>query len=342
MIHNKNMTTKRNSINIFLRLIISFFIVVLLFNINNKTTHAQLELGLRDTDISTKITPEFPEGGELVTITLSSFSIDVDSLTMVWKKDGVLLKSGVGIKSISTESPNIGDSTTITIDVSTGQQSVRKTIIISPSEVDLLWESTDSYVTPFYKGKALPSKESLVRVVAVPNTKIPASDLVYTWRKNFTSAQGFSGYGKQSIETSLAYLDPTQKIEVSINNVSKTYSAYSSISIVPQTPMVIYYEVNPKLGLLTNISLSGVINTPDTNFELFAAPFFFSAKSVDSNELTYNWTVGNQNIDKGSVKNRVTLQFNKNESGSTQVNTEIRNVVKFLQKAKSSITITKK
>ena len=46
------------------------------------------------------------------------------------------------------------------------------------------------YTPPFYKGKKIFTSESVIKFIAIPNfvtsnnKKIPASDLVYTWKIN--------------------------------------------------------------------------------------------------------------------------------------------------------------
>lgn len=317
--------------------------VIFSFFTTTNTINAQLEIGLREQDVSVSMAPETPKGGELVTISLSSFSINIDSLTIVWKKNGVTEKSGVGLKSIVIESPEIGESHVVTAEIFNRNQSVKKTVTIRPAEIDILWEATDSYVPPFYKGKALPGSEAEVRVVAIPNTTINDNDLIYTWRRNFTAAPSASGYGKQSFTTRLGYLDPTQNIEVRASNVSGSYESGGSVIIAPIQQKVLYYEIHPTLGLLTNKTISNNKTIIGSNFELFVSPFFFSTRDgIDSAELVYDWTIGGKSIPKESAKNRVTLQFNEKESGTTQVRTGIRNTAKIFQQSQSSISITKK
>jgi len=57
---------------------------------------------------------------------------------------------------------------------------IDKEIVIEPAQLDILWESTDSYVPPFYEGKALPSIESTIKVVALPIKLCISLALLYT------------------------------------------------------------------------------------------------------------------------------------------------------------------
>lgn len=319
--------------------------LIIVFSVGTSQVFAQLELGLREGDVSVLLSPEIPKPNQTVMITLSSFSINIDTLMIIWKKDGATLKTGLGVKSISVESPNIGESITVTAEIFSKGASIKKTVFIRPSEIDLLWEATDSYVPPFYKGKALPGSEGAIQIVAIPNTGslgIKGSDLVYTWRKNFTAVPSLSGYGKQSITTRLGYLNPSELIEVEVKNVSGTYKATDRVTITPIKPKILYYEIDPMLGLLTNKAIESGHTIAQASFELFASPFFFSVKDLASNELIYKWVVGGKSVPSGAIKNRITLQFEEKAAGSTQVTTDIDSAAKIFQRANASIGINKR
>jgi len=308
-------------------------------------TFAQLDVSLRESDITISMSPEIPKPNQLVTITVSSYSMNLDSLTIIWKKNGIVEKTGIGTKSISLTSPKIGENMTITAEIFNRNTSVKKTVVVNSSEIDLLWEATNTYTLPFYKGKALPGSEGDIKIVAMPNTGsigINSSDLIYTWKRNFVSAPSLSGFGKQSINTKLDFLNPSQTIDVNVKNVAGTYTAEGTLNISPINPKILFYETNPSFGLLTNKTLRSGTSTTDSSFELFAAPFFFSTKNLESKELTYDWTVGGKSVPKGSIKNRLTLQFADKAVGATQVNTEIQNGRKLFQKAQTSVSINKK
>lgn len=328
---------------------VRFAVIVLLICLwVNKTpapAFAQLNLELRDADISVVVSPEPPKPNQPTTITLSSFSVNIDTLMIIWKVNGTTKKSGTGAKTFSADSPAIGESTTVTADILSKGSSIKKTIVLRPAELDMLWESTDSYVTPFYKGKSLPGSEGGIRIVAIPNTgdsKTKGDELVYTWRRNFTAAPSLSGYGKQAMTTRLNYLNPVQTIDVSASSVSGSYNAQNQVRISPAQPKILYYKIDPVLGLLTNNIIANGTTISDLSFELFAAPLFFSTETLNSNELQYKWSVSGKSIPQGSIKNRLTLQFKEKMAGTAQVSTSIESAARIFQQAQASIGINKK
>lgn len=150
-----------------------------------------------------KITPEIPGPFENVTINLTSYSTDLSRALINWSVDGKTSLSGYGRVDFSINSPAVGSQKTINISIVTQTGvSIERTVVIAPQDVDLLWESLDSYVPPFYKGRSLPSREGLIKITAVPSlrnsigSKLDESDLVYSWSQNYNPIQKFSGYGK--------------------------------------------------------------------------------------------------------------------------------------------------
>ncbi len=68
----------------------------------------------------------------------------------------------------------------------------------------LLWQADDSYVPPFYKGKAMPSAESSIKVVALPeirngSTIVSVQNMTYSWQKDYNKDVNDSGYGNRNV-----------------------------------------------------------------------------------------------------------------------------------------------
>src|SRR5690606_39124133 len=116
---------------------------------------------------------------------------------------------------------NSGDVTDITAVIEIEGQVFRKELRFAPSQIDLLWEATDAYTPPFYKGKALPIQQSELRVTAIPETFLieptDAPNLVYYWDRNYSRDVAKSGFGKQSYSLTADPLNPTEKIKVTSN-----------------------------------------------------------------------------------------------------------------------------
>ena len=114
---------------------------------------------------------------------------------------------------------------------------------IRPAEMALLWEATDSYVPPFYKGKALPTADTFIKVVAMPEIKtangiVKHSNLVYSWEKDFTNVQSSSGYGKQSFVYKNDYLDNSNNVGVIASSTDQKYTSQGRINVTPVVPLL--------------------------------------------------------------------------------------------------------
>lgn len=320
------------------------FVLVVVFSISIPHTFAQLEVGLRSADITVILNPEIPAPNQDVTVTISSFSVDLNKTMVVWKKGSEVVKTGVGAKSIVVRTGAVGTAVQLDINIFSGGNSITKSVVVAPSEMDLLWETTDSYFPPFYKGKILPAKESTVKITAIPNVSgtLSPKDFVYTWEKNYVAVPSASGYGKNTLSLQLGYLQNSHTVEVTSNGISGGFPSRKILVLTPSNPYIKYYENNPDLGLLFNKSLTAAQITDRSDFEVVAMPLFFTLRNIEGSELTYTWTVGGKSVPPGGIKNRLTIQFPEGKKGSVSVTTNIENASKLFQIANGSFSITKK
>src|SRR5688572_16598777 len=88
---------------------------------------------------------------------------------------------------------------------------------LKAQEVDLLWQA-ETYTLPFYKGKALWSKESRVKLLAIPRGPGVGNplNLTYKWTKNGTVLGNINGVGKNTIAFTDSIISRPQTIQVDI------------------------------------------------------------------------------------------------------------------------------
>src|SRR6185295_8034931 len=123
------------------------------------------------------------------------------------------------------------------------------------SAMVLLWQATDSYVPPFYKGKAMPSPDSTVKVVAMPEVKsgstyINPQNMVYTWQQDYTNSQDGSGYGKNSFVYTTDYLEDSNTISVLASTTDEQHSSQASVNIGMTEPKILFYKNDTNLGTI--------------------------------------------------------------------------------------------
>ena len=125
-----------------------------------------------------------------------------------------------------------------------GASAINKMLTINPSDIDLLWEAMDSYTPPFYKGKALPSTESQIKIVAYPNTSglsnTNQKNISYTWKNNYDTVGSASGYGKSKYIFINDNLKNTEKVSVVATGLSGSYSSEGKVDINIENPQIIF------------------------------------------------------------------------------------------------------
>jgi len=219
-----------------------------------------------------------------------------------------------------------------------------KRITIQPGEIDLLWEAIDSYVPPFYRGKALLSSEAQIKVIAMPNITTPSgdrlkdSDFTYTWKRNYDVDQGASGYGKRSFTFENNYLEAIENVSVSASSVLGNYAAEGKTIITPGNPKIVFYEKDPSFGINYVQSINKDFPLRKSALNIIAIPYFFST-SPDSSDLKYNWTINNSSTETPTVPNSLTIKVGEGSGNQAKIGLLISNLSKLFQTASKSATL---
>ncbi len=313
----------------------SFFILitVLLLAIG---THSAAYAQLATADLSITTIPLEPQPLQPVQVRLQSFGFSLDQATIVWKYNGTTVASGTGRTSISVTAPANGKVATLTATAtSTDFNESVVSLILRPASVDVLWEGADSYTPAFYKGRALPSNNGIIRVTAIPSITAPR-ELSYTWSKNDSVVQGSSGYAKSSMLFKNETLDTIENISVSASSAS--FSGTGSASITPRTPNFIGYFNNEGYIDYANGSATALTTTAPGSIIRFE-PFFFSTPYSVDHDLTFTYTDNDGNaIEVGSIPNELRLS-RPEEGGESQLTLAIHTVLYSLQNITKRFTV---
>ena len=186
--------------------------------------------------LRTVITPPNPQANQTISIHLESSLIDISLSTITWSVDGKVILKGKDRRVLETKLKEIGKETNILISVNSPLYgSFDKEITINPTSISLIYEA-NTYTPPFYKGKALPSSESVVTLLALPRfiknngTPISSKDLIFTWKKEGVVDGANSGLGKDTYVFITGRLpEDTPLIEVSALYPEESQRGYSSI-----------------------------------------------------------------------------------------------------------------
>ncbi len=272
----------------------------------------------RALSFNVSMSPENPGPNQTVFLSVSALEFNMDLSNISWTVDGKPKDSGIGKKAISVTSPANGKTMNVSVKVIPNIGGIlEQSITISPSELDLIWEATDSYVPPFYRGKALPVSQSVVKVAAIPNIRTstgvkPANSFVYSWKKDGNNVPASSGYGKSSMSFANQILDKQNKLEVSASDGTKTVDGM--VTVTPFTPEIIFYEELQLEGVQYQRALNLIEETNKQKITILAEPYFLARNFKTDGEIKGVWKLNSQEV-KSSLKNALII----NTSSTTGV-----------------------
>lgn len=323
------------------KLLSSYFavgIIVLSFLFASKTN------AVSPSSILVNMAPENPAPYENVDITLNSYVSNLDSVLITWSVDGKKTSSGIGKKAFSVRAPAAGAETTVIVDISLPEGSIATKILIRPSTMILLWQATDSFVPPFYKGKALPTPDSEVKVVAMPEIKTSSGfadfkNMTYSWQKDYTNDTDSSGYGKNSFLFVNDYLDDSNNVSVVASTTDQKYLARGSIDIGMTQPKIVFYKNDNNFGTIFEKALENQHKVQNTE-TIVAIPYFISPKELLHPKLIWNWSINDNPVTLTTFeKNIMPLKVQEGTSGISKIDLEIRNQDKIFESVSKEINI---
>lgn len=304
-----------------------------------------LGFGPRDAkalSVDISMSPESPVPNEMVFLSVSALEFNMDLSNISWSVDEKLKESGVGKKSISVVAPANGKSVKVSVKVIPNIGGIlESSVVISPAGLDILWEATDSYVPPFYRGKALPISQGEVRVVAIPNIKTtsgaikPSNSFVYTWRKDGKNVPNASGLGKSSFGFANQLLDKQNRIEVSATDGTK--SAAGAVTMTPFVPEIVFYEELTLEGVQYERALSQMHPVTEPRITIVAEPYFLSRNFKKNLDIKTVWRLNNQEA-KAAQKNTMVINTSNTE-GQVAVSFTYDDIRKLFRDFSKTITL---
>src|SRR3989338_2221189 len=166
--------------------------------------------------ITFSTTPKTPGANESVLVTMNSYAVNLGTANITWYVNKEPIKNGTAETSLTLRTGDFGEKVTIDVVIITTEGlTVNKQFIIAPAEVDMLWEA-QTYTPPFYKGKALPTYKSLVRVIAIPRfNSVTSSPAKYFYKWTYDSNKGAGeAIGKNSIVIPVGYAGSPTLVDV--------------------------------------------------------------------------------------------------------------------------------
>lgn len=307
-----------------------------------RLSFAANEIAVQEGDISATLIPENPQPYQDVTITLSSYATDLNKAMIQWQIGSNIVLGGYGKTSYSFKA--LGPDAITLIDVSIAVpgsvEKVNKRIVINPSEVELIWEGVDSYTPPFYRGKAFPSPEGLIKVVAIPNSntiKQGKGSITYTWKSGDNTVQGASGYNKDSYVFQNSELNDSEKVTVTAESVNGQYSATNTVEVPITQPKIVFYKRSPTEGILYNQALTDESFISEDEVTVVAEPYFLAFKGKEA-VFSYKWKINGSPIETPSKKTELTIRPAA-RGGYATIGLGLENLNTLFQKVTSQVKI---
>lgn len=279
-------------------------------------------------DFTIEFSPEIPGPNTTVSAQFITYSFDADRANITWTLNNKVALKGMGEKNFSFKTGDLGSVTNLTVSaVSSDGVQLSKNFSFRMAEVDILWEALN-YTPLLYKGKALATSNSLIRITAIPYFPSASSKLVYDWEIDYEKQPEVSGTGKNSFTFLSAEIFNRHKVKLIVSNYDRSIMAEKSIWIEIQEPKVLFYKDNPLEGTQYNKALTKEINLEGEEIVLRAEPYFFSKNNL--NQLTYEWLMNNQKIFPEEFPNVLSLRKGEG-SGRTQIGVKVNISLNILQ-----------
>lgn len=314
---------------LFLLSFLSLFLIPL-------STSAQVDGSALSPDIAISAVPSNPEPLESVTLTLTSYSVDLNQALIVWRYNGTIISSGTGRKTINIKAPKANTTGLVTATISgAGFSSTTTTFDLRTAKIDLLWEAADSYTPPFYKGKAMLSPNGLIRVTAIPAQSAP-KNISFEWSRNDAVVSSASGYNKSSMTFRNETLKQQERI--SVTATSGLFGGTSTVVITPAKPQLVAYKkqegfIDYAIGYLSQIP------TNATGLTVRFEPYFFSVQHQSiADDLVFT-IKNNESVLSGDTRpNEISLSRPDN-GGESGLEVSVNTSVYSLQNALKQFTI---
>lgn len=297
--------------------------------------------------VSFKVSPKNPKANQIVNVEIESFSVNLDRAERItWVLNGKVIARGAGLKAAQFRTGNLGSRSALDVAVESAERgTITESIVISPTEVDLLWEA-DSYTPPFYKGKALPASDAKITIVAMPEfinskgRKLDTDELIFTWKRDGNTLGSLSGRGKNSLEIRGPKVSSATLIQADVSSADDALRGGGEVLIPAVSPKIVFYENDTVFGMKYENAIKDNFALLNEEIKITAHPYFFSTRDRVSFDSEYKWRVDGVSVESApDDKSSIVLRQVGGGEGKAQVSLSIQNTDKILQFAKENFSI---
>ncbi len=263
--------------------------------------------------IELSLIPTNPRPQETFTARIDSFTMNLAEASITWRYNNTIVASGIGTQTVSLVAPTAGTAATLSVSARGVEGTGSALFTVRPGGLDVIWESPNTYVPPFYKGKALPAAGATLRITAI--SSLPTQTLSYEWQYNNSVVQNQSGKGRQRLLITTDNL--TTQNDITVRASGGAFSAEERISVPLRTPSIVAYKKNNGFidfakGATNSLSLS------ETGTTIRFEPFNFTINNTIGRDLLTALSLGGTTIGDLLVPNELPLS-RPDESGSDTI-----------------------
>ncbi len=295
-------------------------------------------------DIETTLQPPNPGSFTTVTITLDSNVVDLRRYMITWYVDGVSVGGGIGKYTLLSKTKNYGQTTNIRASIALDTETLTKDIALNPQDMTMMWEAVNSYVPPFYEGKKLAGRESIIKVVAIPNfvsngTSLNPANAVYNWKRNGNVVENTSGYGNDYLLIKQNKLNANEQVEATASDSSDDVQTTADLTVPVFDPKILFYGIDSASGITSPLGQNSLSFT-GPSATILAEPYFFSVFNNNPNNLSFDWSMNDNPIAVTNTKNQTILNLqNPGTSGSSTISLSLTNPLTPFQSADGSLGV---
>jgi len=201
--------------------------------------------------------------------------------------------------------------------------------------VDILWQG-NGYVPPFYEGKNLWAKQSLITFVAVPQGLGNSANLNYKWTRNGTVLGNISGVGRNTLSFKDAIFSKPYTVKVEIIGNDESVLAEASETIRAKNVSLLIYENNPLYGYMFHREVGNIFQLDKNEITFAAFPLFAGPGERGNAGFSYTWRAEGSPSSSG---NSVTYRAPEGTEGISRISASFLESAKIIQPVERSFLI---
>lgn len=302
-------------------------------------TYAQFDsLTYSGNDSGLEFQPEFPQPGELVTISIRDYRNSSYGAKITWVLDGKVIPDAENQRQVSVTAGAAGGSQKIEAVLTrvTGSNDVISAVL-RPVYLDIILEP-QTRTPDFYLGRSLPSVGSSVNatVLVSQGSGIRNTDLVYTWKLG----QQVLGGGPLRGQNKISYITPVgngEIMSVQVSELGGTVLARRAFLVPSVDPVIRFYEVNALFGINKKAVTTGA-PLISNSLTLRAEPYYLDSR-IYNDPAILQWKLGGREASNTSSNPYEIALQRTGLTGSTQLEFLVRDTKQVLQGAQATTRI---